>query len=183
MVQRLSFWNLDLRYDSTTLKINFVLIFRLSRSRRSSRNASKRRQNASSKRDQSSPSPRHGAQSTTPSTIEQCLTETTDCPSSDVSVITSISRKTMQPNFVQTQPSPSQRHGHIGPDVIQPSTQEQHTIVRAQLHQIPPHLQHMTRPLQVISPLQLRMLVREKLMSEGIRLSAPPYTSAKVGLN
>ena len=91
----------------------------------------------------------------------------------------------MQPNFVTAQqPSPANGHGHgphIGPDVIQPT--QEHTIVRAQLHQIPPHLQHMTRPLQVISPLQLRMLVREKLMSEGIRLSAPPYTSAKVGLN
>jgi len=140
-------------------------------SRRSSRNASSRRRTA--KRDQSSPSPRaSGAASTTPSTLEQCLTETTDCPSSDVSVITSISRKTVQQQF--------------NPDVIQhvhhaPPQVEQHTLVRAQLHQIPPHLQHMTRPLQVISPLQLRMLVREKLMTEGIRLSAPPYTSAKSG--
>ena len=70
------------------------------------------------------------------------------------------------------------QHAHVHP----PPQVEQHTIVRAQLHQIPPHLQHMTRPLQVISPVQLRMLVREKLMTEGIRLSAPPYTSPKVGL-
>jgi len=141
-------------------------------SRRSSRNASRRR---TAKRDQSSPSPRaSGAASTTPSTIEQCLTETTDCPSSDVSVITSISRKTVQ----QQQFNPDViQHAHVHP----PPQVEQHTIVRAQLHQIPPHLQHMTRPLQVISPVQLRMLVREKLMTEGIRLSAPPYTSPKSG--
>ena len=146
----------------------------------SSRNASARRRNKN--RDTSSPSPRgahfHGRASTTPSTIEHasCLTETTDCPSSDVSVITSISRKTVQ-------------EAMVGPDVIQrnmappspPPPPPQHTIVRAQLHQIPPHLQHMTRPLQNMPPLQLRMLVREKLMAEGIRLSAPPYTSPKVG--
>merc|ERR1719323_1794713 len=58
----------------------------------------------------------------------------------------------------------------------------QHTIVRAQMHQIPAHLQHLTRPAaQVMSPIQLRMLVRDKLMTEGIRLSAPPYTSSKSG--
>ena len=163
-------------FENDTLVLN-KSCFRLNTnrgSRRSSRNASRRR---TAKRDQSSPSPRaSGAASTTPSTIEQCLTETTDCPSSDVSVITSISRKTVQ----QQQFNPDViQHAHVHP----PPQVEQHTIVRAQLHQIPPHLQHMTRPLQVISPVQLRMLVREKLMTEGIRLSAPPYTSPKVGLN
>merc|ERR1719323_2851104 len=58
----------------------------------------------------------------------------------------------------------------------------QHTIVRAQMHQIPAHLQHLTRPaVHMMSPLQLRMLVSDKLMTEGIRLSAPPYTSSKSG--
>ena len=182
-------------------------------SRRGSRNASKRRQNMKNQsRDTSSPSPRgHGSNpgrgSVTPScTIEHasCLTETTDCPSSDVSVITSISRKTMQMNPRDEQSSEQNNEqacseknsaGVLGPDVIQrfhslgvvppvsicnnPQTQ-QHTIVRAQLHQIPKHLQHMTRPLQVMSPIQLRVLVREKLMTEGIRLSSIPYTSPKV---
>ena len=163
-------------------------------------------------RDTSSPSPRgHGSNpgrgSVTPScTIEHasCLTETTDCPSSDVSVITSISRKTMQMNRDEhseqknEQPVNSEQN-NLGPDVIQrfhslgvvppsmaqqvcnmPNSQQQHTIVRAQLHQIPKHLQHMTRPLQVMSPIQLRVLVREKLINEGIRLSSIPYTSPKV---
>jgi len=181
-------------------------------SRRGSRNASKRRQNMKNQnRDTSSPSPRgHGSNpgrgSVTPScTIEHasCLTETTDCPSSDVSVITSISRKTMQMNRDEhseqknEQPVNSEQN-NLGPDVIQrfhslgvvppsmaqqvcnmPNSQQQHTIVRAQLHQIPKHLQHMTRPLQVMSPIQLRVLVREKLINEGIRLSSIPYTSPK----
>ena len=170
-------------------------------SRRGSRNASRRRLRDHKNRDTSSPSPRgqtgaasQRCASTTPSTtIEHasCLTETTDCPSSDVSVITSISRKTLLDNLRLKSAAAA---AEDVPDVIQrvqPSSQappmmqqqHQHTIVRAQLHQIPKHLQHMTRPLQVMSPLQLRMLVREKLMSEGIRLSAPPYTSPKVGLN
>ena len=165
--------------------------FRSSSHRRGSRNASRRRMGH--KRDTSSPSPRnshpHGGRgSVTPSTLEHgsCLTETTDCPSSDVSVITSISRKTVMAPISTDE---------MAPDVIQrvmagpppppppPMPLElQHTVVRAQLHQIPAHLQHMTRPLQTISPIQLRMLVREKLMSEGIRLSSPPYTASKVSL-
>ena len=132
-----------------------------------------------------------GRGSVTPSTT--CLTETTDCPSSDVSVITSISRKTavLDPRLLQINieegPDVIQRvmnaHGHGGgppPPPPPPPHPQQHTIVTAQMHQIPKHLQHMTKPLQVMAPLQLRLLVREKLMAEGIRLSAPPYTSSKV---
>ena len=145
-----------------------------------------------------------------------CITETTDCPSSDVSVITSISKKTVQHCDHQQQSSScatpenniSSGNNRLQPDVIQrmhqppppPNNpmyapggnhlggiqiqqQQQHTIVRAQMHQIPEHLQHLTRPaVHMMSPLQLRMLVRDKLMTEGIRLSAPPYTSSKVGL-
>lgn len=97
-------------------------------------------------------------------------------------------------------PSGSDQNNFMGPDVIQrfnslgivpppcapgvglqhQQANNQHTIVRAQLHQIPKHLQHMTRPLQVMSPIQLRVLVREKILSEGIRLSSIPYTSPKV---
>ena len=76
-------------------------------------------------------------------------------------------------------PPVSMLNGHQGLNPHQ-SQQLQHTIVRAQLHQVPKHLQHMTRPLQVMSPIQLRVLVREKLMNEGIRLSSIPYTSPKV---
>jgi hypothetical protein len=159
------------------------------RSRRGSRNASRRRctahNNPAKGRDTSSPSPRGaGHDRATPSNIEHasCLTETTDCPSSDVSVITSISRRPVSVLHHQ------QHQDRLGPDLIMrapPQGPPQHTIVRAQLHQIPPHLQHMTaasRQAQgvVMSPLQLRMLVRDRLMSEGIRLSAPPYTSATV---
>ena len=151
-----------------------------------------------------------GCGSVTPSCVNEhasCLTETTDCPSSNVSVITSISRKTMQlreeiHNSEQSDhPSGSEPNNCAGPDVIQrfnmlgivpppcapgglapqhPQHPQQHTIVRAQLHQIPEHLRHMTRPLAVMSPIQLRVLVREKIMNEGIRLSSIPYSSPKV---
>ena len=161
-----------------------------SQRRAGSRNASARR---TKKRDTSSPSPRNVSGRGSEHEHASCATEITDCPSSDVSVITSISRKTLMG------PSSVGLEDHHQPDVIQrvlgpnglmgsgppgppppPMHPQQHTIVRAQLHQIPAHLQHMTRPLQTISPIQLRMLVREKLMAEGIRLSAPPYTASKV---
>ena len=110
--------------------------------------------------------------STTPSA--SAATEITDCPSSSdtVSVITSISRKTVTVNNCEASPRP--------PDVIQrPPLAQPHTIVRAQLHHIPPHLMHFAA--RQVNPLHLRMLVREKLLDEGIRLSAHPYTSAQVG--
>ena len=183
-------------------------------SRRSSK--SKRNNNKCLNRNNSaSPRERH---SVTPSVMmhsehaPSCITETTDCPSSDVSVITSISKKTVQqcdhPTALDQQQSSapensSSSQNRLQPDVIQrmhpsmygmapptssaaggnPAVLQQHTIVRAQMHQIPEHLQHLTRPaVHMMSPLQLRMLVRDKLMTEGIRLSAPPYTSSKVGL-
>ena len=168
-----------------------------------SRRSSKSKRNKCLNRNNSA-SPR-GRHSVTPSVMEHasCVTETTDCPSSDVSVITSISKKTVQ-HFDPNNENKSNNNGCVNsasaghitsessrPDIIQrmpticpPMTSQQHTIVRAQMHQIPAHLQHLTRqaPSQVMSPLQLRMLVRDKLVTEGIRLSAPPYTSSKVSL-
>ena len=193
--------------------------------RRSSTKKSKRNNNNKclSNRNNSA-SPRERTHSVTPSVstmmhsehAPSCITETTDCPSSDVSVITSISKKTVQQCDHQQQSSScatpenniSSGNNRLQPDVIQrmhqpppppnnpmyaaggnhlggiqQQQQQQHTIVRAQMHQIPEHLQHLTRPaVHMMSPLQLRMLVRDKLMTEGIRLSAPPYTSSKVGL-
>lgn len=181
------------------------------RSRRGSRNASRRRchhhRRVQSSRDNSSPSPRGaaggttGRSSATPSTIEHasCVTETTDC-ASEASVITSISR---WPGPQQQLRRSCRDRGDLGPDVIQraPPPPQQHQTVRARLHQIPRHLQHLVAPQQqqqllqqqqqqqqqqhlqgvMLSPLQLRMLVRDRLIAEGIRLSAPPYTSATSG--
>ena len=166
----------------------------------SRRGSKSKRSNRQCHNRNNSASPR-GRQSVTPSVNEHasCVTEITDCPSSDVSVITSISKKTVQqcdqlsghtvteasnhtssvgqPDIIQRMPHLPHMSAMMGPQPVQ------HTIVRAQMHQIPAHLQHLTRPAaQVMSPIQLRMLVRDKLMTEGIRLSAPPYTSSKVGL-
>ncbi len=179
----------------------------LTRRRGSSARSARRKATCSHvKRDTSSPSPRGGVSggSATPSTVEHasCVTETTDCPS-DVSVITSISRPLN--GLVSHAPSTSTANGgvaHRQPDLIQSyQPPPQHTIVRAQMHQIPDHLKHLTasarqqqqqkqqlvlqqqqQPSVVMSPLQLRLLVRDRLMNEGIRLSAPPYTSATVRL-
>ena len=189
--------------------------------RGNSRRSSKSKRNNNNKcplNRNNSASPRERHSVTTPSVMmhsehaPSCITETTDCPSSDVSVITSISKKTVQqcdhlPSALdhqqQSSPPENSSGNRLQPDVIQrmhqppmygvhappglpgghPSAVQQHTIVRAQMHQIPEHLQHLTRPaVHMMSPLQLRMLVRDKLMTEGIRLSAPPYTSSKVGL-
>ena len=56
-----------------------------------------------------------------------------------------------QPDIIQRMPHLPHMSAMMGPQPVQ------HTIVRAQMHQIPAHLQHLTRPAaQVMSPIQFR---------------------------
>ncbi len=96
---------------------------------------------------------------------------------------------------IKEQVEPNQRFHHDGhqidqgPDVIQlaPSTSvidtcDPHVLrLQRQLHKL--RLQHYPSQCAAdgfMSTVQLRALVRDRLSSEGIRLSSPPYTSSTV---
>jgi hypothetical protein len=102
---------------------------------------------------------------------QSCLTETTDCPS-EVSVLTSISVATTRRSGARYGAADASCAGVINAGASL-SRDELDSIQTApsssSSHLLPVH----NSPTQ----LHVRSLVREKLVLEGIRLSAPPYTS------
>lgn len=151
----------------------------------------KQQQQQASSSSHGSPSPQ--ASVITTEQHSSCMTETTDCPS-EISVLTSMSRRTSGGRrTAATTSSTTPVNSHIGVisedlDRIQLAPPVAPTSQLPQAQQLP-----RPRPLSAFtpvvpssssssavsyfSPVQLRMLVRDRLIREGIRLSAAPYTS------
>ena len=119
---------------------------------------------------------------------QSCLTETTDCPS-EISVLTSISTgRGTRNNTIQNKKVSSNGGGVVNAGVtlscedldrIQPAPPPGSAGPNSAFR---PPLPSANRGAAAtnfarFTPVQLRMLVRDRLIREGIRLSAPPYTS------
>ena len=121
---------------------------------------------------------------TNPSVEHSCMTETTDCPS-EVSFLTSISMGRRSGRSSNATPlargaTPMSNGSGMVNAGASLSCEE---LDRIQLAPVANSASSLTPPvaefsrLSLFTPVQLRMLVRDKLIREGIRLSSPPYTS------
>jgi len=131
--------------------------------------------------------------------VSTCPTEITDCPSEISSFVSKASTTKKQMNSSGSTIGPVQMNGantvngqhHDQPDVIQLASafnSQLQLSSRPGSKFQPPQQRHlqMSQPAVTschLSPLQLRMMVRDKLISDGIQLSAPPYTSPTTGDN
>ena len=110
-----------------------------------------------------------GGQSTPSIEHASCMTETTDCPS-EISVLTSISNR-----------GKSERATPVMGQVNVGASLSCEDLDRIQLAPNPgghPLFKSNAGAMSSnFTPVQLRMLVRDRLIREGIRLSKPPYTS------
>ena len=116
--------------------------------------------------------------------ISTCPTEITDCPSEMSSFASKASTKKLN-HSGSTLEAPvvmgaagavaggifGGGGGDGGPDVIQ---------LAATLGQPRPGSRFQPPQQKHLSPIQLRMMVRDRLISDGIQLSSPPYTSPTV---
>lgn len=154
---------------------------------RSRRGSSKKRVQQHKNGQRTSPVSSSSRSPSVVASVEQhsCLTETTDCPS-EVSFLTSISRRsgrgTLTPmaSSVSTAATPTNVKGVVNSGVSL-SCEELDRIQIAPPIPPPPIPPNGSQPIGnmncLFTPLQLRMLVRDKLIREGIRLSSAPYTS------
>ena len=127
---------------------------------------------------QGSHSPHHhgvlGGQSTPSIEHASCMTETTDCPS-EISVLTSLSNHRGK---LERATPVVMGQVNVGASL---SCEDLDRIQVAPHHPTPSSSSSIPFKSGLTSshftPVQLRMLVRDRLIREGIRLSKPPYTS------
>ncbi len=123
---------------------------------------------------------RHGNASPLSSVEHSCMTEMTDCPS-EVSVRTSISVRrasieARRSGGTVTGMGPLEM-GAAGVVNAGANLSSEHIDSGTGVHPPPPPLGPASLRLGSFTPVQLRMLVRDRLRRDGVSLSAHPYTS------